>query len=105
MQKIGKYVGIEGSMAVVAVNGIYDLDVTEKVRAELEEAYRRGCTAVRFEMAGTDYIDSTVSKQITHTMRCVGEANLEITNPKGLVLANLKIVAMDRFFKNGGRQA
>ena len=105
MQKIRQYVGIENSMAVVDVKGKYVLDITDKVRSELEEAYRRGCTSVRFEMGGTDYIDSTVNKLIIRTTRRVGEANVEITNPKGLVVEQLTTVALDRYIKNGGRQA
>ena len=105
MQPIGKYVGIEDSLAVVNVKGSYRLEVTDQVRSELDEAYRRGCTSVRFDMMGTDYIDSAVTKLIIRTMRRVGETKLEITNPKGRVFAALDVAAMNRFIKNGGRQA
>ena len=105
MQKIGQYVGIDESMAVVDVKGSYRLEVTDQVSDELDEAYRRGCTAVRFEMGGTDYINSAVIKLILRTLRHVGETKLEISNPKGRVFADLDVASMNRFIKIGGRQA
>lgn len=105
MQKIGQYVGIDESMAVVDVKGSYRLEVTDQVRDELDEAYRRGCTSVRFEMGGTDYIDSAVTKLIIRTMRRVGESKIEIANPKGSVFAALDVATLTRFIKHGGRQA
>ena len=105
MQKIGKYVSIEDSKAVVAVKGGFILDVTDQVRDELEEAYRRGCTAVQFDMNNTDYTDSTVNKIIIRTLRRVGERMLEISNPKRNVYAALEARDLTKFIVNGGKQA
>lgn len=103
MQRIGQYTGIEDFLAIVDVQGSYRLEVTDKVRSELEEAYRRGCTSVRFEMGGTDYIDSAVTKLIIRTMRRVGAEKLEIRNPKGRVFAALDAAAMTKYIKSGGQ--
>lgn len=107
MQKIGQYVGTEGSMAIAAVRGAFEPTITENVRAELEEAYRRGCTSARFDMTATTYADSTIIKLILHTLRRLGEKKLEIVNPKGLVLNAFNVACLDRFYvtAGGGRQA
>ncbi len=105
MQKIGQYVSVEDSKAVVAVRGDFKLEVTDRVRDELEEAYRMGCTAVRFDMNNTDYIDSTVNKIIIRTLRHVGERMLEISNPKRSVFAALEARDLAKFIVNGGKRA
>lgn len=105
MQKIRQYVSIENSVAIVEVEGEYSLGVTTCVKEELEEAYRRGCTSVRFEMMHTDYIDSAVTKLIARTNRRVGEKNLQILNPKARVYAVFHTAAMDKFLVMNGEQS
>lgn len=105
MQKIGQYVSIDDSVAVVDVEGKYDLGITTSVHDDLEKAYRQGCTSVRFEMANTTYIVSATERMIYKICRLYGGAkNVQIVNAAGRVLAVLQTAAVDKFISiNGGQ--
>lgn len=105
MQKIGQYVSIDDSVAVVDVEGKYDLGITTNVHDDLEKAYRQGCTSVRFEMANTTYIVSATERMIYKICRLYGGAkNVQIVNAAGRVMAALQTAAVDKFISvNGGQ--
>ena len=107
MQKIGQYVSVDNSMAIVDVDGKYDLGITANVHDDLEKAYRQGCTSVRFEMENTTYIVSATERMFYKICRRYGGANnVQITNAKGRVLAALQTAAVDKFIMvNGGQTA
>ena len=107
MQKIGQYVSIDNSVAVVDVEGKYDLGITANVFDDLEKAYRQGCTSVLFEMANTTYIVSATERMIYKICRTYGGAkNVQISNAQGRVLSALQAAAVDKFITvNGGQVA
>ncbi len=106
MQKINQYVTIDNSVAIVDVEGNYDLGITAGVKDALEQAYRQGCTSVRFEMANTSYIVSATLRMIYKICRMYGGTkNVRIDNASGRVLAAISTEAMDKYIVvNGGQQ-
>lgn len=105
MQKLGSFVSIDNSVAIVDVEGKYDVGITANVSDSLDQAYLQGCTSVLFEMANTTYITSATTRMFFKMGRKFGgNKNLQIVNAKGRVLAALQEAAVDKYIMvNGGQ--
>lgn len=90
-----KYVLIEGSTAIINVEGRYDLCRTVEVQSELMSAYQQGCTKVTVDFSKTTYIDSSAVRDLVKTRRRVQPENFSAKNAVNVVLAALKSAKLD----------
>lgn len=90
MQKIGQYVRMQDSEAVVEVEGAYGLCNTVAVKTELNAALQKGCTKVELDLSRTDSVDSSVVHDISRMEQKVGAGNIRIINASGKVRAFLR---------------
>ncbi len=85
-----RYVKINGSTAVVKVEGRYDLCNTLEVMSELQTANYRGCTKVRVDLTNTMEIDSAAVKDLQKIKNRVRAENFEAYGATGEVREKLK---------------
>jgi anti-anti-sigma factor len=85
-----KYVKMNGSIAVVAVSGPFDVVTSLSVTEDLSSAYNNGCTKVEVNLENTTFIDSAAIGELIKTRRRVGQENFKVKNLKGEVLKVFK---------------
>lgn len=91
-----KYVTMNNDTAVISVAGRYDLVKTLEVAGELKEVkLDKNYTKVKVDFAKTEFIDSSVERQLIKVRREVGKENFTAVNASGLVLEALRTAKLD----------
>ena len=92
-----QYITIEGSTAVISVEGEYTLLCTLEVMAEFKAAEQQGCTEVVVDFAKTTDIDSSALRDLARIYRTY-KTKFKGKNATGRVLAALKAAKLDEYW-------
>lgn len=96
-----KNVIIDGTVAIVSVEGRFDLVKTMEVENELKTALtQNGCTKIVIDFSKTMYIDSSANRLFKKNRDNVGGDNIEFKNIiHPAVQKALKTAKLDKIFK------
>lgn len=96
-----KYVSINGTTAVIKVDGRYDLCNTRDVVAEAETALMdKGCNSIVVDFENTTYFDSSVIRDLTRLRRKIKPEHFSARNATGKVLEMLRLAKLDSWLQN-----
>ena len=96
-----KNVIVDGNVAIVTVEGRFDLVKTMEVENELKTALTQsGCNKIVIDFSKTKYIDSSANRLFKKNRDTVGADNIEfknVVNPA--VQSAIKTAKLDKIFK------
>jgi len=95
-----KYVIVDGTNAIVAVEGRFDLVKSMEVENELKTAVNtQGCSKIVIDFQKTMFIDSSANRLFKKQRDLVGGENIEFRNiVHPAVMKALKTAKLDRIF-------
>lgn len=95
-----KYVITTDSVAIVKVEGVFDMCTSALVKEEVFNVLNNGYVKVLVDFANTTFIDSAAVGDLVKILRRVGTENFSAKNAHGIVLATLKGANLMEWFKN-----